>query len=315
MTTVLVTGAGGFIGRRAVAASIDAGFDVIPVARQPLPGNSVTLDLTGSIDQLPTTDAVFHLAGGYAGANFKTLENSDLKIARNLINWGVSSGVRTWVFASAAEVYGNCAQPVTEDAPTKPVIPYGRVKLDIEREFARLVEQLPGSRVAVLRIGEVYGRDGTLIDEMTQRFRRGFCPWFGSGRVPVSFVHVDDVARAFIVAARNLDTGFHVINVADERPTEWREFLEHFASLLGTRGPIGLPLPISFSYATASTVLDRLNRRRPTVTRNIVKLLTTAKPMCNAKLRTKLGLDLLYPDYRAGLEEAVGSRTAHAINR
>jgi nucleoside-diphosphate-sugar epimerase len=309
MTSVLVTGAGGFIGRRVVAAAVDEGLDVLSVARQPLPGKSVTLDLTGSIDRLPAADAVFHLAGGYAGASFKTLEDSDLRIGQNLIDWGTRAGVRTWVFASAAEVYGSCAQPVTEDAPTTPVIPYGRVKLEIEREFARLAEQIPGSRVVVLRIGEVYGRDGPLIEELRQRLCKGLCPWFGSGRVPVSFVHVDDVARVFVVAARNGDTGFHVVNVADERPAEWREFLDHFACLLGTRGPIGLPLPVSFSYATASTVLDRLCRRRPTVTRNIVKLLTTAKPMSNTKLRTKLGLDLLYPDYRSGLQEAVGSRT------
>jgi nucleoside-diphosphate-sugar epimerase len=315
MTSVLVTGAGGFIGRRVVSTAVDEGFDVIPVARRPLPGKSVTLDLTGSVDRLPAAGAVFHLAGGYAGASLKSLRDGDLRITQNLIDWGMRSGVRTWVFASAAEVYGSCAQPVTEDAPTTPVIPYGRVKLEIEREFAMLAEQLPAGRVAVLRIGEVYGREGTLVDEMTERFLKRLCPWFGNGRVPASFVHVDDVARAFIVAAQNLDTGFHVINVADERPTEWREFLEHFASLLGTRGPIGLPLPVSFSYATASAVLDRLHRRRPTVTRNIVKLLTTAKPMSNAKLRTELGLDLLYPDYRSGLRQAIGPRIPNAINR
>ncbi len=304
MSSVLVTGAGGFIGRRVVAAAHDAGFDVIPVARRSLPERSVTLDLTEPLDQLPDADAIFHLAGGYAGASTETLEQCDLRIARNLIEWGIRAGVRNWVFASAAEVYGCCTQPVDEHATTAPIIPYGRVKLDIEHELAKLSEQIPDSRVVVLRIGEVYGRDGTLIEELTRRFRSGFCPWFGSGRIPVSFVHVDDVARSFVAAAQRSQTGFSVVNVADERPVEWREFLDHLASILGTRGPIGLPLTVSFSYAAASTALDRLCRRRPTVTRHIVKLLTTAKPMSNTKLQTWLDLDLRYPDFHSGLREA-----------
>ena len=307
MSSALITGAGGFIGRHVVAEARLAGLDVIPVGRRPLPGRSVVLDLTESLEGLPPVDHVFHLAGDYAGADFHVFEQADLTIARKLIDWGTKAGVGCWVFASAAEVYGRCKEPATEDTPVKPRIPYGRAKLLIESWFADLAERAPRSRVVVLRIGEVYGKDGKLIQELTTRMQNGLCPWFGNGKVPVSFVHVEDVARSFLAAASHQEPGFTILNVADDQPVEWRVFLGRVAELLDAHAAVNLPLCLGFPYAAVSSALDRARGRRPTVTRHILRLLTTAKPMINNRLRTQLGLDLLYPDYRSGLEEVVAA--------
>lgn len=305
VTSVLVTGAGGFIGRRVLAAADSTAYRVIPLSRRPAGSQYHVLDLRGPLDGLPTADWVFHLAGGYAGASAGELERTDLEMARRLIAWGRAAHARNWVFASAAEVYGPCAKPATEDAPTRPVIPYGRVKLEIERAFRDLARDEPESRVAVLRIGEVYGRNGNLVTELMRRFTSGFCPWFGDGRVPVSFVHVDDVARAFWCTLREAPRGFSVWNIADAMPATWREFLDEFARLLGTRRAIGLPLRLARAYACASTVADRVRGRAPVVTQHVVSLLTTSKPMSTQTARDRLGLRLQYPEYRAGLREAL----------
>jgi nucleoside-diphosphate-sugar epimerase len=305
MISVLVTGAAGFIGQRVVAASDRSTYRVIPVSRRPAGAQFLVLDLTGPLDTLPRVDWVFHLAGGYAGAGARHLEQSDLEMTRRLVHWGRSAHVRNWVFASAAEVYGKCAEPATEDSPTRPAIPYGQVKLQIEQLFSDLAHDVPDSRVAILRIGEVYGRRGNLVDELTRRFRSGFCPWFGSGRVPVSFVHVDDVAQAFWSALRNAPQGISTWNIADETAVTWREFLDHFAGMLGTRKAIGLPLSLSRAYALASTMADRVRGRFPIVTQHVVSLLTTPKPMSSRKARERLGLRLRYPEYRVGLKEAL----------
>ncbi|UCG87686.1 MAG: NAD-dependent epimerase/dehydratase family protein [Gemmatimonadota bacterium] len=305
MSSVLVTGAGGFIGRRVVDCADGATHRVVPVSRRPAGGQSMVLDLTGPLGALPKVDWVFHLAGSYAGAGTRQLEQSDLEMTRRLIAWGRSVHVRNWVFASAAEVYGECAEPATEDSPTHPLIPYGRVKLEIEHLFSKLAREVPDTRAAILRIGEVYGRSGNLVEELTRRFSSGFCPWFGSGKVPVSFVHVDDVAQAFWSALRNAPLGISTWNIADDRIVTWREFLGHFARLLGTRDVVGLPISLSKAYALASTMADRVRGRRPTVTRYVVTLLTTPKPMSGRKAREQLGLRLQYPEYQVGLEEAL----------
>jgi nucleoside-diphosphate-sugar epimerase len=305
VTSVLITGAAGFIGLQVLAAADPSAYDVIPVSRRPAGAQFLVLDLAGPLDTLPKVDWVFHLAGGYAGASARHLEQSDLEMTKRLIAWGRAAHVQNWVFASAAEVYGNCCKPATEDSPTRPVIPYGRIKLEIERMFRDLVQQDPESRAIVLRIGEVYGRNGNLVTELTRRFRSGFCPWFGSGRVPVSFVHVDDVARAFWRALRDGPHGFSIWNIADEEPIAWREFLDHFAGLLGTRKVVGLPLSLSRAYASASTMADRVRGRFPMLTQHVVSLLTTPKPMSIRKGREHLGLRLKYPEYRVGLNEVL----------
>lgn len=307
MNTVLVTGAGGFIGRRVLALGEESEYQVIAAARRPIGDGCVVLDLNGPLDSLPRVDWVFHLAGGYAGADARTLERCDVDMAGRLIEWGTRLEIKNWVFASAAEVYGRSERALLEDSPTRPVIPYGRAKLKIEGMFARLADELPDSRVAILRIGEVYGRDGTLIDELTRRYRGGFCPWFGSGDVPVSFVHVDDVARSFWAAARTAPPGLSIWNIADDRPVTWRTFLDDMAGLLDARRAIGLPLPLARLYAAASTAADRVRGRAPTVTQHIVTLLTTPKPLSNCRARDAMDLELAYPDYRGGLRATLGA--------
>jgi nucleoside-diphosphate-sugar epimerase len=307
MSTILLTGAAGFIGRRVWEMAEGSGHQVLGITRRPVEGRATIIhDLRREFPSLPKADWVFHLAGEYAGADTETLRQADIVMAWRLIDWGRRAGIRNWVFASAAEVYGRCERPATEESPTDPVIPYGRAKLAIERMFQRMSREVPDGRVVILRIGEVYGRQGTLIEELMQRFRSGFCPWFGRGDVPVSFVHVDDVARAFCAAARTAPQGFSVWNVADDEPTTWREFLGFLADLLGTRSQVGLPLPLARLYAAASTAADRVRGRAPTVTQSIVTLLTTPKPQSNRKSRVELGVEYQFPEYRNGLRQLVG---------
>jgi nucleoside-diphosphate-sugar epimerase len=191
MNSVLVTGARGFIGRRVVAAMDDAGWEVRPLVRKAesvKSSRAIIHDLLVSPDDVPSSDWVFHLAGAYAGADMTELRNADLAIAQNLIRWGVSAGVKNWIFASAAEVYGEVPGFAREDSPTVPVIPYGRIKLEIERLLIQELGKLPGCRLVILRIGEVYGSQGKLLTELTASWRefllhvahncRSKRPWF-----------------------------------------------------------------------------------------------------------------------------------------
>jgi nucleoside-diphosphate-sugar epimerase len=308
MTSVLVTGAGGFIGRRVVLAASSAGYSVTPIVRKFQLGevrNVIRHDLRLPLSRLLPVDWIFHLAGAYAGAGYEELRHADLAMAHNVIHWGLAAGIKNWIFASAAEVYGDVHGIASEEAPTQPVIPYGLIKLMVERLLIEKTKDIANSRVVLLRVGEVYGSEGRLITELIARLKRGFCPWPGTGHVPLSFVHVDDAAQAFLSAVESAPAGVSVYNVADDVPTTWQDFLRHVAHLCGSRPPIFLPKPLVQFYALCSTLARRATKREPILTRHAIRLIITPKALSNARLKRDLGFQPRYPTYSEGLEEAV----------
>jgi nucleoside-diphosphate-sugar epimerase len=308
VTSVLVTGAGGFIGRRVVFAANTAGYSVTPIVRKLHPGNIPSViqrDLTLPLDNLPPVDWIFHLAGAYASAGDQELRHADLTMARNVIHWGLAAGIKNWILASAAEVYGDVHGIADEEAPLLPVIPYGRIKLMVERLLTEKNRDVSNGRVILLRIGEVYGPGGRLTTELAARLKRGFCPWPGTGHVPVSFVHVDDVAQAFLCAVQSAPTGVSVYNVADDMPSTWQDFLRRVALLSRTRPPVFLPKAMVHFYGVCSTLVRRATGREPILTRQAVRLITTPKALSNTRLKHELGVQLRYPSYSEGLEETL----------
>jgi len=250
----------------------------------------------------PTPGAVIHLAGGYVGASARELAAADLAMARNLIAWGQPVGVRRWILASAAEVYGAIAGAADESWPCRPAIPYGAAKLEMERMF-----QAAGfSEIAICRLGEVYGRDGRILQEIPERLRRGFCPWPGDGQVRISFLHVDDAAEALVRACERAEAGCEIYNVGDREPATWREFLDRIAAALGTGRARFLPYWLARGYAAFEEGKDLLTRRTGAVTPRILRLLTTPKVLSSERIRERLGFTPRYAGLESGLREALG---------
>src|SRR5579864_873960 len=314
MKSVLITGAGGLIGTRVSESARQSGYAVtsifhsLPVTAPP---DALQRDLRLPLENVPPADMIFHLAGGYAGAGKQLLERTDFLMARNVIQWGIDHGVKEWVFASAAEVFGNVADIATEEGPTRPVIPYGHIKLEIERLFAQIVTGLPGCRVVILRMGEVYGGQSRLLHELAMRLRHGFCPLPGSGRVPVSFVHVDDVALAFMRAAEFAPPGVSIYNVADDEPATWRAFADYCGEILGTRHPLFLPRPLLYAYMLGHQLRSRFCGRQPVLTGHALRLLTTPKALSNHKIKSELGFQPRFPNFRCGLEASLDGLSHH----
>lgn len=297
---VLVTGAAGFIGRSVVKKARGRGWKVTSVARGSADGDIVT-DLRHPVQGWPVPDAVIHLAGSYAGCSAKEFAVSDLAIAKNLIEWGLREKVPRWVFASAAEVYGDVTGVATERSPCKPVIPYGRAKLEIEE----MLKKSGFPEVVICRLGEVYGPNGRILKELNGRLRSGFCPWPGNGEVPLSFLHVEDAAEVLVQACEAGTPGFNTYNVCDGEPATWKQFLDVMASLLGTRPPYFLPKQIAGAYAIGMSWADRIMKRPASVTPYVLRLLITSKVLSCARLQEDMGYVPRYPDIRTGLKVAL----------
>ena len=300
---ILVTGAGGFIGRAVVRKARLRGWNVTGIARRSSPEANLLADLRNPIHLQDTPDAVIHLAGVYAGCRMKSFVENDLVIAKNLIEWGKQQNVRRWIVASAAEVYGDIIGEADEQYPCRPVIPYGEIKLQIEAMF----RSAGFPEVTACRVGEVYGSEGHILQEISSKLRSGFFPWGGSGNVKISFVHVEDVAEALLLSCERAMPGFHVFNISDNEPATWKQFLETIAAGLHTRKPVYFPKPAAYCYSWIPSWIDRILARPANVTPQVLRLLTTPKILLSNRAHEQLGFIPKYPDIEAGLKEVLRS--------
>ena len=174
--SVLVTGGAGYIGSHMVHALVDRGehpvvLDNLCTGVRGLVAETATfvegdiadITLVRELIQDLGIDAVIHFAGSVVVP--ESVENPLFYYANNtassraLIEACVLEGVQNFVFSSTAAVYGTPeTMPVSEDAPTDPINPYGRSKLMTEW-MLRDTAQAHDFRYAALRYFNVAGAD------------------------------------------------------------------------------------------------------------------------------------------------------------
>ena len=173
---VLVTGGAGYIGSHMALALLDAGEEVVvldnlttgfawslPPEARLVVGDMGDQDLVGRIIREHRVDAIAHFAAKIVVPESVAdplgyYLNNTVK-SRALIEAAVRGGVARFILSSTAAVYGDDdINPVGEDRPLNPVLPYGRSKLMTEWMLADAVVA-HGLRYVVLRYFNVAGAD------------------------------------------------------------------------------------------------------------------------------------------------------------
>jgi nucleoside-diphosphate-sugar epimerase len=157
-------------------------------------------------------------------------------------------------------------------------------------QIAHEAGALHGFRVGVLRAGVFYGPDTAHLRAMAGLLRRRRLPIPGRGDHLVAMIHVEDVARAFAMAAEaeGAEGTWHVL---DDAPVPYAEMVRHFAALLGAPAPRRLPLWVA----------------RLLLGRGATESLTTSMNTSSAKIRRELGWAPRYPTYREGLAQVLAA--------
>jgi UDP-glucose 4-epimerase len=236
----LVTGGAGFIGSNLVDALLARGDDVV-VVDDLSTGRRENVSPVAAFVEADVTDAraleaamadhapatVFHLAAQVDVRRSVSDPALDARInvegTINVLEAARRHGARVVVSSTGGAIYGEAdVVPTPEDAPRRPLAPYGQSKSAAE-DYCALVTRLHGAEAIALRYANVYGPrqdplgEGGVVAIFCERARRGEpATVFGDGRQTRDFVYVGDVVDANVLAADRGGAGAFNIGRGEE---------------------------------------------------------------------------------------------------
>lgn len=161
----------------------------------------------------------------------------------NLLQQAEESGVKRFVLAGSAAVYGDQdTLPLKEDIPVNPLSPYAISKYACEI-YARYFSGAANLETVVLRYFNVYGPNqdpasdySGVVSRFMERMANGKRPViFGDGRQTRDFIYVGDIVRANLLAAHSPRVGRgETFNIAGGRSISINELAGAINDVLGT---------------------------------------------------------------------------------
>ena len=255
----LVTGAGGFLGRRLVRDLAERGHEVTAMIR-PSSAPPADLEAAGArilradlrrppaslAGELEGVDAIHHLVVG-GGPTWRAVFTANVTTTENLLT---AIGEAAWhgrlVHVSSFAVYAlNQERPgalIDESTPLEQEPgrrdDYAWSKLLQERLLARLA----GPEVAIVRPGAVYGPERRFQYRLGRPLGEGAVLLLGGGnRMPLTYV--DNTASLVAECGEHPAAAGEVFNSVDPDPVTQLEYLRRWRS--GGEGPRVIPVPLT----------------------------------------------------------------------
>lgn len=276
MPSVLITGAGGFVGRALCRRFLSAGWVVSRTVNRTalahpdvrlIPAGDIAADVAwapwlAGIDVVVHAAAKVHVMGPAAGA-VSEFRRVNVQASTHLAEAAASSGVRRFVYLSSAKVLGEAsgAQPLDDQAPPRPADAYAISKREAEVALGD-VSKRGAMEMAVLRPPLVYG-PGVKANFLAL-LRAADTPWplplaaIGNRR---SLIYVENLVAACVRAA-TVGSAQGIWVVSDGMPVSTSELVTGLRRHMGRRPrlfavPVGL-LKFAARAVGAGNAADRL---------------------------------------------------------
>lgn len=245
MSTVLVTGAGGLIGKAVVETLLSKGFNVIGTDKTPSPVEDsqnfsyVQCDLTDkekitNLMKGTRIDALVHLACSVDNDFPDVITSAEDKINsavdKYLYKTAEASGIKDIMLLSTHQIYGpqKTREPIRETIDEKPYTAYAKLKADSEKALANALKKSSAKGV-IMRTCPVYTKD--YVENLKAKIydpKEGCAFVYGYGDYSYSFTCVYNIAD-FVYGVLTCAPGITyqgIYNICDSKPIKAKEIID-----------------------------------------------------------------------------------------
>jgi nucleoside-diphosphate-sugar epimerase len=319
ISPVLITGASGFVGGHLVESLARQNIKVKLLVRST---SRLAFKLTANMElcygdvtdldslrkAMKGVKVVYHLAGVLRGSDFSVYHNVNAEGTRKVCQAAAENNVKRLVYVSSLSAAGPSTQagPIDETVYPNPVSFYGQTKLMGEDIALSYQNHYP---VTVLRPGAVYGPRETDIFEYFKMVASGLVVIGGGDTQKISFVYVDDLVDAIVMAAHSSKAEGETYFVSDGQSYYWGDITKVIGTALGkSYSTIKLPLALVKGVAAVGDMIAKLTGLSilpPIVSSDKMKEASVPGWACNnRKLREELGFKPKF-NIEAGMSKTV----------
>jgi uncharacterized protein (TIGR01777 family) len=247
---IFITGGTGFVGKTLAPALIRSGHEVCILTRSGKGDSSGVSWVEGDPAQkgkwqeaVREHEVIINLAGASIFTRWteeakKKMRDSRIFTTRNLVEAMEGGKVKTFFSTSAIGYYGfHGDENLTEESP-----PGADFLALLARDWEAEAKQAEkkGCRLIVTRFGIVLGEKGGALGQMIPLFQRYLGGPLGNGRQWFSWIHIDDLTRAFLFLLEQPEISGPV-NFTAPNPVRNKELAQWLGRIMGR--PAFLPAP------------------------------------------------------------------------
>jgi nucleoside-diphosphate-sugar epimerase len=302
--TMVVTGAGGFIGYHLANALASDRQHVVGVdLRFPDKGGVLGAPRFSPVvgdfrdrrvmkEALTGASVLFHVASAHLQVSAPDAVYWDVNVHSlpGLLEVAREAGVARCVHTSSVAVYGDVGpMPADEATPPRPQSIYGETKLAGEKTVLAS-GRANGIEVVVLRPAWVYGAGCPRTAKLCRSLRDRRFVMVGQGNNFRHPLYIADMITAFHLAATRREAAGQVVVVAGEKAVTTRELVEAFCTAFELPHPsVRIPFAMGELMAACTEGLCSLIGREPPFSRRTLEFFNTNNVFDTSRARAVLG--------------------------